>query len=158
MTCFKFSALTVVVAVAFLAAATKGTQAQSSTPSCGAQLASCATVLNSTNPPSSCCVPLKEALTNQTACLCNLYNTPGLLASLGINVTQALLLPQHCNISGPALTACSKNPASPSSSEPSPGCGLDCIATPGKHSNGVGRIALSGMSIILLFGTSMMLF
>ncbi|KAF5935549.1 hypothetical protein HYC85_026678 [Camellia sinensis] len=109
MSCFKFSALTVVVAVAFLAAATKGTQAQSSTPSCGAQLASCATVLNSTNPPSSCCVPLKEALTNQTACLCNLYNTPGLLASLGINVTQALLLPQHCNISGPALTACSKS-------------------------------------------------
>ncbi|KAI7987751.1 Lipid transfer-like protein VAS [Camellia lanceoleosa] len=153
MSCFKFSALTVVVAVAVLAAATKGTEAQSSTPSCAAQLASCATVLNSTNPPSSCCVPLKDALTNQTACLCNLYKTPGLLASFGINVTQALLLPQHCNISGPALTACSKTsgPASPSSSEQTP-------ATPGKNSNGVGMIALSGMSIILLFGTSMMLF
>lgn len=76
-------------------------EAQTPTPTtqtCAAKLVPCAEYLNSTNPPASCCNPIKEAVTTDLACLCNLYNTPGLLASMGINVTQALQLTRACGV------------------------------------------------------------
>lgn len=88
--------LAAVLAVAFMRSA----EAQSSTPSCAQKLVPCASYLNSTNPPDTCCNPIREAVATELDCLCNLYNTPGLLESLGINVTQALQLTQACHVNG----------------------------------------------------------
>ncbi|PSS11500.1 Lipid transfer-like protein [Actinidia chinensis var. chinensis] len=149
MGCTKFSVVAAVVVAAVLMVVAEG---QSSTPSCGQKLIPCANYINATNPPSSCCEPLREAVTKEITCLCNLYNTPGLLASFGINITQALLLPGRCKISGD-LNSCVKAsaPTSPSSSEPPP-------ATPGNDKNGVDRIAGTGISSLLLFWASLMLY
>lgn len=92
-------AVTVVALVAFMTV-------DAQVPSCAQNLIGCANYLNATTkPPSSCCDPLEQAVTKQLTCLCNLYNDPGLLASFGINVTQALGLPGLCGIPG-NIVAC----------------------------------------------------
>lgn len=68
-------------------------------PPCVTNLVGCVDYLNTTTtPPATCCVPLKEAITDQLPCLCNVYNDPAFLKSLGINVTQAIELPARCGI------------------------------------------------------------
>ncbi|CAN1834284.1 Non-specific lipid transfer protein GPI-anchored 7 [Linum perenne] len=69
-------------------------------PSCASKLVPCA-------PPATCCDPIKEAVKTELPCLCNLYNTPGLLNSFGINVTQAIGLTKRCGISAD-ISNCSK--------------------------------------------------
>ncbi|XP_059657463.1 non-specific lipid transfer protein GPI-anchored 7-like [Cornus florida] len=139
----KMSALMMVVVVVAVIGFAEG----QSTPSCAQKLVPCADYMNSTNPPASCCDPLKEAVTNELSCLCTLYNTPGLLTYLGINITDALALPGHCGVSGD-LSACSNATAPTASTEPPPG-------VPG---NDVSRIASTGLSSLILFWASVMLY
>ncbi|CAL1401341.1 unnamed protein product [Linum trigynum] len=96
----------------FLATATTVTEAQgggSNAPSCASKLIPCASYISNTSvtPPASCCDPIKEAVRTELPCLCNLYNTPGLLASFGINVTQAVALTTRCGISADT-SSCSR--------------------------------------------------
>uniref|UniRef100_A0A803L6G7 Bifunctional inhibitor/plant lipid transfer protein/seed storage helical domain-containing protein n=1 Tax=Chenopodium quinoa TaxID=63459 RepID=A0A803L6G7_CHEQI len=87
-----------IVAV-LLAVALAAAQSSGETPSCGSKLTACVNYLNSTTtPPPSCCNPLKEAVTNEKQCLCNIYNNPNLIQALGINITQAMNLPKLCHI------------------------------------------------------------
>jgi Probable lipid transfer len=72
-------------------------QAQSNT-SCANNLVPCANYINSTNPPDSCCSPLKEALTNDLQCLCAIYEDPNVLKAFGINLTAAEKLASNCGI------------------------------------------------------------
>lgn len=90
---------TLVPAVALMIAMTMIMLTEAQDPSCAASLVPCSDYLNATRkPPASCCDPLKEAVDKQLACLCNLYNSPDLLNSLKINVTQALRLPTLCGV------------------------------------------------------------
>ena len=87
-----------IMAVALLGLLSIGTVMGQST-SCASKLVPCASYLNSTNtPPSSCCDSVKEVVTKELPCLCTLYETPGLLAQLGINSTQALALAGRCGV------------------------------------------------------------
>ncbi|XP_060207261.1 non-specific lipid transfer protein GPI-anchored 7-like [Lycium barbarum] len=132
------------ITVALLSVTT--TQAQQ--PDCASKLVPCAPYLNSTKPPASCCDPLREAVTDDLACLCKLYGNPTLLPSLGINVTQAIGLPKYCNIPGD-VSACKA--ASPSSRSPSK-------TTPAaKEKSGVSRVAWTGMSSLLVLFASFVL-
>ncbi|XP_059642949.1 non-specific lipid transfer protein GPI-anchored 7-like [Cornus florida] len=152
----KTSAVTtvvVVVVVVVVMVATRVAEGQS-TPSCAQKLVPCANYINSTNPPASCCDPLREAVTQDRECLCNLYNTPGLLASLGINVTQALLLPGHCNVPG-NTSACTKATTPPTSSSVPATATTSTVPAP--PSNGA-KVASMGTSSLLLFCASMMLY
>ncbi|XP_058223690.1 non-specific lipid transfer protein GPI-anchored 7-like [Rhododendron vialii] len=94
------AALIFAVAVAIMMAAPSVVDAQTSQePSCAAQLVPCAAYINGTGkPPESCCGPMKVAVETEMACLCNLYTTPGLLASFGFNVAQAIAIPARCGI------------------------------------------------------------
>ncbi|KAF7138876.1 hypothetical protein RHSIM_Rhsim07G0103400 [Rhododendron simsii] len=117
-------------------------------PACAAKLTPCAGYINGTGtPPTSCCGPLKEAVTNEMQCLCDLYDAPGLLQSFGINVTQAILLPGRCNL---VASNCSKVSA-PTSNQPPP-------ATSGNGSGVVGMIAWTILPGLLLFWASVMLY
>ncbi|KAL1828449.1 hypothetical protein ACET3Z_006861 [Daucus carota] len=93
-------------------------------PPCVTNLVGCVDYLNTTTtPPATCCVPLKEAITDQLPCLCNVYNDPAFLKSLGINVTQAIELPARCGIAF-SISECSGsttpgNPTTPSAPSPS---------------------------------------
>ncbi|MQK21720.1 hypothetical protein EI013_25465, partial [Escherichia coli] len=91
-------------------------QSGGSVSSCAQDLIPCADYLNATNPPSSCCDPLKQTVATQLKCLCDLFYTPGLLESFKINVTQALDLSHRCGIKSD-LSSCKAGSApSPSSS------------------------------------------
>ncbi|KAF7137543.1 hypothetical protein RHSIM_Rhsim07G0103500 [Rhododendron simsii] len=94
------AALIFAVAVAIMMAAPRVADAQTSQePSCAAQLVPCAAYINGTGtPPKSCCDAMKLAVDTEMACLCNLYTTPGLLASFGYNVAQAIAIPARCGI------------------------------------------------------------
>ncbi|KAI5655647.1 hypothetical protein M9H77_32834 [Catharanthus roseus] len=141
------------MAVLMIGVATRIAEAQSPTPECASKLVGCAEALNSTTPPpSTCCDPLREAVTNELDCLCNLYANPTLFRQLGINVTKALLLPQRCNIPGD-ISAC--RASSPGGSPSTPGSTTPATPRPG---NGVGKIASSGLSSLLLIWASQMLF
>lgn len=97
------------VIVAVLAAAlAAGVAEGQSTASCVQKLTSCAPYLNGTSkPPATCCNPLKEAVAKEKACLCTVYNTPGLLPSLGVNTTQVATLAKSCGVDADASTICS---------------------------------------------------
>ncbi|KAL3499512.1 hypothetical protein ACH5RR_038605 [Cinchona calisaya] len=144
------SMITVVLMIVVITTTTtKVVEGQPDT-SCAANLVPCGNYLNSSSPPPSCCNPLKQAVTNQLPCLCNLYENPALWAGLGINITQALKLPGDCGVSV-NISLCSKAQAPSPSSKPPP-------AVPGgKQGNGVSKMAGTGLSSLLLLLASLML-
>ncbi|KAD4384645.1 hypothetical protein E3N88_24813 [Mikania micrantha] len=144
------SSLTVVVTLLIIVVSISTAHAQTQT--CAANLIPCAQYINSTTtPPSSCCDPIRQAVANDLPCLCSLYQNPSFLAGFGVNVTQALRLPQRCGI--PAdVTACKTTAQAPggSTTQPPPG------STPG--GNNAGKIASSGVIGLLFISTCVMLF
>ncbi|GAB2211614.1 hypothetical protein Drorol1_Dr00024938 [Drosera rotundifolia] len=104
-----------------LLAAAVAAQSGSDVATCGQSLVPCESYLNATKPPSSCCDPLKEALDTEKTCLCSILNSPNLLSSFGINVTEALTLPVRCGIAANATNICASVPAaSPANTSPPP--------------------------------------
>ncbi|EEF50975.1 non-specific lipid transfer protein GPI-anchored 7 [Ricinus communis] len=133
------STAVMMVALLFLTTTIAPSQAQD-TASCAQNLISCAEYLNTTTtPPDSCCSSIKDAVTNDLTCLCNLYNTPGLLESFKVNVTQALALTGRCGVNSD-LSACSKAGADAPTTPPPPG-------VPGNDGS---RMAWTGFSSLLL--------
>ncbi|XP_051129206.1 non-specific lipid transfer protein GPI-anchored 7-like [Andrographis paniculata] len=110
---------------------------------CAAQLVPCAAYLNSSNPSAECCGAIRQVVSTQLPCLCNLVNHPELVP--GVDLAQALKLPQHCNISSD--TSACRSPAPDSSA------GLPPPATRG-GGDGNGGIRVSswmGMPAAFLF-------
>jgi len=66
---------------------------------CASKLIPCRLYLNSTSPPETCCGPLKDALTNDLACLCSIFNSPNILKAFDIDLNSALQLPKNCGMS-----------------------------------------------------------
>ncbi|KAL5728155.1 hypothetical protein ACHQM5_001270 [Ranunculus cassubicifolius] len=133
-----------------LALATSMVVSAQNVPDCAANLIPCASYLNSTKPPESCCKPLRDTVATQRDCLCNLYSNPGLIQSFGINMTQALGLPKYCGVSAD-LTLCNKVSAPAPSTTTVPRVPP---AVPGRDNNGAGKMAWSGASALLFFWVS----
>lgn len=74
-------------------------------PPCLAPLSPCINFLNSTNPPQTCCNPIKEMNATQNSCFCQLALTPGALEALGTTIPQALQLVQSCGVNF-KITSC----------------------------------------------------
>lgn len=75
------------------------TKAQDSSTSCASKLIPCQPYLaTTTQPPGSCCNSIKEAVSKELPCLCKIYNDPTLFKSLGLNVSQAIMLSQRCGV------------------------------------------------------------
>ncbi|KAK1378281.1 lipid transfer-like protein VAS [Heracleum sosnowskyi] len=145
---------TLVLAVALVIAMTAITLTEAQDPSCGAALVPCSGYLNATmKPPASCCDPLKEAVDKQLSCLCNLYNSPDLLKSLGINVTQALRLPTLCGVADNLCQG--QNNTNTSPNVPASGSPKDKDSSSKNHA---GSLASTGIFNSLLIWASLMLF
>ncbi|KAK3224832.1 hypothetical protein Dsin_004694 [Dipteronia sinensis] len=147
----KFSSTAMAaVFVVVVMATTSLTEAQQ-IPECASKLADCAVFIsNSTiKPDTACCKSIADAVANDLSCLCTLYNTPGVLSSFNISVTDALRVSRDCN-AGTDLSKCNSTASSPMSP---PG-------VPGRDDNGAGsRVAWTGITSLLLFwASSMMLF
>ncbi|XP_074358113.1 non-specific lipid transfer protein GPI-anchored 7-like [Apium graveolens] len=130
-------------------------------PSCASGLVPCADYLNATTkPPASCCDPIKEAVTKQLPCLCNLYNTPGLLKSFGINVTQAIRLPTLCGVPGDLCQGGGKSNSSsivPATGTPKANDSSPKSSTPTLKSD-AGRLASTGIFSCVLIWASLILY
>ncbi|GKD67971.1 lipid transfer-like protein VAS [Tanacetum coccineum] len=113
------SQLTALVTLLLVAMTASTARAQAQT--CASKLVPCGNYLNATTkPPNTCCDPIKEAVANDLQCLCNLYENPDFLSSLGINVQQALNLPKLCGIPSDDSACKNANAPSGSSTEPPP--------------------------------------
>ncbi|KAI4338837.1 hypothetical protein MLD38_023847 [Melastoma candidum] len=100
-----------------------------STPTCVVQLVPCYQFLKSTSKvPDSCCNPMRDVVANQRDCLCKLYQTPGLLQTYNINITQVFGLTKACSVAA-STDFCAASVAQSPSSAPA--------AVPGKDQNGV---------------------
>lgn len=90
----KTTAMAVIAVAMVLVMAAKAQETQT----CISKLADCAGSLNKTKPDQSCCTSIKDAVTTELPCLCNVFNTPGLLSSFGVTVEQALNLTKACGV------------------------------------------------------------
>uniref|UniRef100_A0A1J3FY00 Bifunctional inhibitor/plant lipid transfer protein/seed storage helical domain-containing protein n=1 Tax=Noccaea caerulescens TaxID=107243 RepID=A0A1J3FY00_NOCCA len=120
----SFSTATMIFAAAMTVIAfisLPAVEAQAST-SCVSKLVPCFGALNTTTKPSKdCCDSIKEAVEKELSCLCNIYNTPGLLSQFNVNASQALNLSRRCDVDTD-LTSCSASGTpSPKASLPPPG-------------------------------------
>ncbi|KAM0935185.1 putative bifunctional inhibitor/plant lipid transfer protein/seed storage helical [Dioscorea sansibarensis] len=112
---------------------------------CISKLIPCQNYLNNSHPPQECCSPLKDAVQNELACLCAVFDDPNILKAFNINITQALQLSVNCGLTSDT-SLCIKAGA-PSHSPP---------ASPGNAANnGVSMLGLSGLLGLCLFWWSL---
>ncbi|KAF8022587.1 hypothetical protein BT93_F0180 [Corymbia citriodora subsp. variegata] len=109
-----------------LADLVSGASGTGSMPSCVQKLIPCQAYLGgSSTPPDSCCGPLTELVTGDSQCLCQIFNKPDMLKSVGINQAGALALAKTCGAT-PDVSVC-RAATSPTSSPATP---ADSQATP----------------------------
>ncbi|XP_041011778.1 non-specific lipid transfer protein GPI-anchored 5 [Juglans microcarpa x Juglans regia] len=129
-----------------------GVEAQSSCTNVIISMSPCLNYItgNSSTPSSGCCTQLANVVSSQPQCLCEVLNGGG--SSLGINVnrTQALALPDACNVQTPPLSRCNadspaNSPAgTPESSNTVPsGGGSKTVPSTGDGSSAGSSIKLS---------------
>ncbi|KAF6136513.1 hypothetical protein GIB67_035072 [Kingdonia uniflora] len=69
--------------------------------------------------PPACCLPLKEMIVNEPACLCKIFNNPPLLKTLKINQEDALKLPKACGANAD-VSVCEKEASASTTSPTTP--------------------------------------
>ncbi|KAL4561118.1 hypothetical protein LXL04_033280 [Taraxacum kok-saghyz] len=116
----KIPSITVLLAIT-IATHYGGAMAQSS--GCTSALVSLSPCLNylsgnTSTPSSGCCSQLANVVQSQPQCLCEVLNGGGSSLGLSINQTQALAIPEACNVQTPPTSRC--NVGSPGNS-PTPG-------------------------------------
>lgn len=102
----RSSVAVTLMAVAILTLMATNVEAQGTSLTCASKLIQCRNYLNNSNPPEECCKPLKDEVTKDLACLCDIFKQPELLKSFGINITQALELPANCGIHTSSSNLC----------------------------------------------------
>ncbi|TKY70858.1 Lipid transfer protein VAS [Spatholobus suberectus] len=112
-------------------------------PLCANQLSPCIDFMNSTNPPDTCCNPIKEINATQKTCFCQLALTPGILEGLGTTTTQAVQLLHLCGVNF-EISTCKA-----SSSAPPPSL-VQLPAMLGGDEGGAGRVTFTGLSFALI--------
>ncbi|KAK4350101.1 hypothetical protein RND71_029414 [Anisodus tanguticus] len=66
------------------------------------------------NPPATCCVPLKEMITEDAQCLCSVFGNADVMKSLNVTENEALDFAKVCGAK-PDLSLCKKAATSPGS-------------------------------------------
>ncbi|WZY91246.1 hypothetical protein YC2023_047981 [Brassica napus] len=102
---------------------------------------------NSTTPSQTCCSQLDSVIKSSPQCICSAVNSPIPNIGLNINRTQALQLPNACNIQAPPLSQCNGSlmatgPTTPlgalspveSPADKNPGVALTPTSSPGARS------------------------
>lgn len=139
--------------IVLLVASLAVTGSAQSTPTCAAKLVPCGPYLNMTSPPQICCGPLKDALTNDLACLCAIFNSPNILKAYNIDLNSAVQLPKRCG-----MPSFSTNIACNTTAAGAPGASMTPPATPGGNNaaHSTTWFGLSGLVSMFLFWWSIM--
>lgn len=85
-----------------------GARAQSSCTNVLISLSPCLDYItgNSSTPSSQCCTQLASVVGSSPQCLCEVLNGGGSSLGIDINQTQALALPNACNVKTPSISSC----------------------------------------------------
>ncbi|XP_020269984.1 lipid transfer-like protein VAS [Asparagus officinalis] len=75
---------------------------------CIEKLLPCSQYLKTPKPPAACCIPLKEAIDKDAACLCDLFSNQQLLKTFNVTQDEALQLPKNCGVNAD-LDKCKKS-------------------------------------------------
>lgn len=79
-----------------------------SQPSCVQKLLPCQAYLKApSTPTAACCVPLKEMVSGDPKCLCDVFDNPDLLKSLNVTQDDAMKLAKACNVNAD-VSVCKK--------------------------------------------------
>ncbi|XP_057472935.1 non-specific lipid transfer protein GPI-anchored 5-like [Actinidia eriantha] len=148
-------ALTMVTIAAFWI----GAMSESSCTSVLISLSPCLNYItgNSSIPSSGCCTQLANVVGSQPECLCEVINDSSSLG-IDINRTQALTLPNACNVETPPISRC--NATSPTASPTgtpgsSSGSGSKTVpSTGGDSSDGNSTKLLFSLLVFLIFVAS----
>ncbi|KAK9278206.1 hypothetical protein L1049_027767 [Liquidambar formosana] len=97
----------------------------------------------SSSPPASCCVPLKEMVSDDTQCLCGIFDNSEILKSFNITQDDALKLPKACGANAD-ISLC-KNATAPNGSPTTP-------STPANGSSSTNSTQPSAANGISQFG------
>ncbi|EEF31589.1 non-specific lipid transfer protein GPI-anchored 3 [Ricinus communis] len=125
---------------------------------CVQKLLPCKDYLRSaTPPPPTCCMPLKEMVANEAACLCSVITNPGILKSFNITEQDALNLAKTCGANAD-LSTCkhdSPSPASPAVTPPAANSSTNS-SSPDKKSAGhkmynLERTSFTAFFVALMF-------
>ncbi|CAI9271379.1 unnamed protein product [Lactuca saligna] len=107
---------------------------------------------NSSTPSTGCCTQLASVVKSQPQCLCEVLSGGGSSLGLNINQTQALELPNACDVQTPPTSQC--NAASPGSSPSTPnnpsgsGSGTNTVPSIGNGSSDLISIRLTVVPIL----------
>ncbi|XP_043724316.1 non-specific lipid transfer protein GPI-anchored 5-like isoform X1 [Telopea speciosissima] len=156
----------VLVAVLMMTMLWAGASAQSSCTNAIVGMSPCLNYItgNSSTPSSSCCSQLASVVASQPQCLCQVVSGGGSSLGININKTQAMALPDACNVQTPPVSKCngaaaSPSPAgTPSTSHSTPsGSGLVIDPSTDNSSDGsISKLSFS-LSFFLLFIASVSL-
>lgn len=91
--------LLIVAVLVVLGAMATVTDAQA-LATCGQKLVPCYPYLNNATvkPQADCCNPIRDAVTHDLPCLCNIYKDPNVFKTLNVNVSEALRISRECGV------------------------------------------------------------
>ncbi|KAJ8559317.1 hypothetical protein K7X08_003375 [Anisodus acutangulus] len=104
----KINVMALVMVLIVVIFSINGALAQSSCMTTLVSLSPCLNYVtgNSSTPSSSCCTSLSSVVQSNPQCLCVLVNGGGSNLGISINQTQALGLPNACNLQTPPVSRC----------------------------------------------------
>ncbi|KAJ8899332.1 hypothetical protein K2173_018306 [Erythroxylum novogranatense] len=138
----------IVIALAAIASLFAGAMAQSSCTNAIISLSPCLNYItgNSSTPSSGCCSQLASVVQSEPQCLCQVLNGGASSFGLNINQTQALALPNACNVQTPPVSRCNAtSPVGSPSGTPVP------ISPSGKTNGGTSDGYSNKMTFSLIF-------
>ncbi|XP_052180915.1 non-specific lipid transfer protein GPI-anchored 3 [Diospyros lotus] len=102
----------------------------------------------SSPPPATCCTPLKEMLSADSNCLCQVFNNVVLLKKFNLTQDDALKLPKACGAAAD-ISLCEKDGVTPSNSPTTPADAnptntKSTSGNSGSRESGAGRVGANG--------------
>ncbi|XP_073273326.1 non-specific lipid transfer protein GPI-anchored 3-like [Primulina huaijiensis] len=121
---------------------------------CIQKLLPCQPYLKSqTTPPPSCCVPMKQVVSQESQCLCAVFNNPDILKSLNVTQQDGLNLAKSCGASAD-VSICKKGAPTPTGSlkaPPAPSTGSAVSPPPKSAGSSVISHVAGSLSMAAIF-------
>ncbi|XP_050215568.1 non-specific lipid transfer protein GPI-anchored 3-like [Mercurialis annua] len=102
------------------------------------------------NAPATCCLPLKEMVVDEIACLCSVMNNPALMKTFNVTEEDTMKLAKACGAKAD-LSLCKTSPSPTSPSVPPAANSSTNSSTPAKKNAGNRMQDVEKFSLIIAF-------
>ncbi|XP_059455717.1 non-specific lipid transfer protein GPI-anchored 9-like [Corylus avellana] len=97
------------------------------------------------SPPTACCLPLKEMVSDDPKCLCDVFDNPDILKSLNVTKDDAMKLAKACAVNAD-ISVCNKEASPPTNSAAALAPSSSNSSSSNKSSNSAPKVAVCGFS------------